>query len=203
MKRFGSITVSLVLAAGVAGCGDTGITEEELREAKQEAFAQGKDAGYAGGVRAGRRETSEELTDARDAADAAFQRGVDYVIHDLQVEPGQDYAIAFKHGRRGFFVKDSLPMKPGKTYECLPQTPYCTVGDSATAVPSATSEPAPAEPCEPSYPNVCLDPSAADYDCAGSAEDGPEFVEGRVRIIGSDPFDLDGSPRDGVGCENG
>jgi hypothetical protein len=72
------------------------------------------------------------------------------------------------------------------------------VGDSD--VPAATSEPAPADPCDPSYPNVCLDPRVVDYDCAGSGEDGPEFVEGPVRILGSDPYDLDGYPRDGLGC---
>ncbi len=201
MKRFKPITVALVLAAGIAGCAENGITEEELRAEKRESFAEGRDAGYEAGVRTGRREASEERAEARDARGAAFERGIDYVLHDLRVVPGQDYAIAFKQGGRGFFVKDSLPMKPGKTYECPPQSPYCTVGDSDTAVPSATSEPAPQDPCDPSYPNVCLDPAAADYDCAGSGDDGPEFVEGPVRILGADPYDLDGSPRDGIGCE--
>jgi hypothetical protein len=32
----------------------------------------------------------------------------------------------------------------------------------------------PREDCDPSYPEVCLDPYAADYDCAGGSGDGPE-----------------------------
>jgi hypothetical protein len=203
MKRFAPIALALTLAAGIAGCADTGVTEDELLQAKRDAYVQGREEGYAAGVKEGRRQSAEQRAKQVAAArDTAFEDGVDYVLHDLQVVPGQDYAIAFKQGRRGFFVKDSLPMKPGKTYECPPQSPYCTVGDSDTAVPSATSEPAPQDPCHPSYPNVCLEPSAADYDCAGSGDDGPEFVEGPVRILGGDPYDLDGSPRDGFGCDS-
>lgn len=198
MKPLASIALALVLVAAVAGCGETGISDQELREAKRESFAQGKAAGHAAGVRQVRREVRARVAAARTAS---FERGVDFVLHGLDVVRGQDYAIAFKQGRRGYFVKDSLPMKPGKTYECPPQSPYCTVGDSATAVPQATSGPAPADPCAPSYPNVCLDPAAADYDCAGAGGDGPEFVQGPVRILGSDPFDLDGAPRDGLGCD--
>jgi hypothetical protein len=199
MKRLGATIAWLVLAAAVVGCENTGITEQQLREARHEAFAQGKRAGYEDGSRATRRRLEGRIAAARRAG---FGRGLDYVIHDLQIEPGQDYAIAFKQGRRGYFVKDSLPMKPGMTYECPPQTPYCTVAESGTVVPAATSEPAPQDPCDPSYPNVCLDPRAGDYDCAGSGADGPEFVEGPVRILGGDPFDLDGSTRDGIGCES-
>ena len=196
MKRLGSIILLLLVATG-GGCAESGITEQELRQAKRDAFAQGKMAGHEEGRREALRGARQRVAAARAAA---FERGVDYVLHDLDVEPGQDYAIAFKQGRRAYFVKDSLAMKPGKIYECPPQSPYCMVGDSDTAVPTATSEPAAADPCAPSYPNACLDPSAADYDCAGSGEDGPEFVEGPVRVLGSDPFDLDGYPRDGVGC---
>jgi hypothetical protein len=200
MKRAGPVITLLVLAAGVTGCGDTGITEQELRDARHEAFANGRQAGYADGARVGQRRAGKRIAAVRDQA---FRRGVDYVLHGLDVQPGQDYAIAFKQTRRGYlFVKDSLAMKPGKTYECPPQSPYCTVADSATAVPSTTLEPAPADPCDPSYPNVCLDATAIDYDCAGSDQDGPEYVEGPVRILGSDHFQLDGHPRDGIGCEN-
>jgi hypothetical protein len=201
MKRLPSIAVSLVLVALVAGCAESGVSEQELQTAEHDAFAQGRHAGFADGLRASRRASHARVEASRDAAfQRGFDSGVDYVLRDHDVTPGQDYAIAFRQGRRGFFVKDWLPMKPGQSYECPPQSPVCTVTVDGTEVPAATAEPAPADPCDPSYPNVCLDADAPDYDCAGSGEDGPEFVEGPVRILGSDPFDLDGNPRDGIGC---
>lgn len=51
--------------------------------------------------------------------------------------------------------------------------------------------------CTPGY-SPCL-PPASDYDCAGGGGDGPEYT-GRVRVTGSDPYDLD-SDGDGLGCE--
>ncbi len=53
--------------------------------------------------------------------------------------------------------------------------------------------------CDPSYAGACLDPNASDYDCAGAGGDGPRYV-GRVRIVGTDHFNLD-SDGDGIGCE--
>jgi hypothetical protein len=198
MKVQGLIAVSLVLAAVVAGCGDTELAGTRPDPVRADT-SQARHAAYERGARAARREAERRIWAAREAG---FERGVAFVLHDLDVVPGQDYAIAFKQGRRGFFVKDSLLMKPGLAYECLPQQRYCTARASGTEVPAATNEPSPTDPCEPSYPNVCLDPNAADYDCAGSG-DGPEYVEGRVVITGSDPFDLDGEPRDGIGCASG
>jgi hypothetical protein len=200
MTRLVSIAASFVVVAALAGCSDG--DDVDLRTREDEPVAETsvepeEDKGYRDGLRTGRRDALERIDEVRESA---FARGVDYVLHGLEVEPGQDYAIAFKQGRRGFFVKDSLPMRPGLAYECLPQTPYCNAMPTGTEVPSATSEPAPQDACHPDYPNVCLDPTAPDYDCAGSGQDGPEFVEGPVRVIGSDPYDLDGSPRDGFGC---
>jgi hypothetical protein len=55
--------------------------------------------------------------------------------------------------------------------------------------------------CEPGY-SKCLDRSAIDYDCRGNEGDGPKYVQGPIRVTGSDPFDLD-SNRNGIGCEAG
>jgi hypothetical protein len=54
--------------------------------------------------------------------------------------------------------------------------------------------------CDPNYSGACLDPNASDYDCAGGGGDGPRFVQGPVRVVGSDHFRLDGNG-DGTGCE--
>jgi hypothetical protein len=46
--------------------------------------------------------------------------------------------------------------------------------------------------CTPGY-SVCL-PPRADYNCAGGSGE-PPYVSGPVRVTGSDPYGLDGSPR--------
>jgi hypothetical protein len=61
----------------------------------------------------------------------------------------------------------------------------------ATPPPARTS-------CDPNY-SGCLDRNASDYDCAGGTGDGPRYT-GRVRVLGSDHFDLDRNG-DGIGCE--
>jgi hypothetical protein len=71
--------------------------------------------------------------------------------------------------------------------------------------PSTAPPPPPTAPeqgCDPSYPDVCLDPAVEDYDCAGGSGNGPEYVEGPIRVRPPDPFDLD-RDGDGWGCENG
>jgi beta-lactam-binding protein with PASTA domain len=69
----------------------------------------------------------------------------------------------------------------------------------STAPPPSTT---PAQNCDPSYPDMCLDPAIEDYDCAGGSGNGPEYVEGPIRVRPPDPFDLD-REGDGWGCENG
>jgi hypothetical protein len=75
-----------------------------------------------------------------------------------------------------------------------------------TPPPPTTAPPppstAPSRDCDPSYPGVCLDPEAVDYDCAGGSGNGPEYVEGPIRVRPPDPFDLD-REGDGWGCERG
>jgi resuscitation-promoting factor RpfB len=52
--------------------------------------------------------------------------------------------------------------------------------------------------CTPGY-SPCL-PPASDYDCAGNKGNGPEYVDGPVRVTGPDRYDLD-RDRNGVGCQ--
>jgi len=65
--------------------------------------------------------------------------------------------------------------------------------------PAATAKPKPASSCDPNY-SGCV-PIASDVDCAGGSGNGPKYVQGPVRVIGRDIYDLDGSDNDGVGCE--
>ncbi|MBX6391208.1 MAG: hypothetical protein IRZ08_19825 [Frankia sp.] len=60
--------------------------------------------------------------------------------------------------------------------------------------------PAQASSCHPSYPGACLRADAEDYDCEGGEGNGPYYVQGPIRVEGSDPFGLD-HDGDGTGCE--
>jgi hypothetical protein len=63
----------------------------------------------------------------------------------------------------------------------------------APVVPAAPSG------CDPNY-SGCV-PIASDVDCAGGSGNGPAYVQGPVRVIGSDIYGLDGNDNDGIGCE--
>jgi endonuclease YncB( thermonuclease family) len=53
--------------------------------------------------------------------------------------------------------------------------------------------------CTPGY-SPCIRPGP-DVDCRGGSGNGPRYVDGPVRVRGSDPYDLD-SDGDGVGCQS-
>ncbi|MCZ7422965.1 G5 domain-containing protein [Verrucosispora sp. WMMA2121] len=53
--------------------------------------------------------------------------------------------------------------------------------------------------CDPNYAGACV-PISSDVDCAGGSGNGPAYVEGPVRVIGSDIYDLD-RDGDGIGCD--
>ncbi|WP_020520191.1 G5 domain-containing protein [Catelliglobosispora koreensis] len=52
--------------------------------------------------------------------------------------------------------------------------------------------------CDPNY-SGCV-PIASDVDCQGGRGNGPAYVRGPVRVVGSDIYGLDGD-NDGIGCE--
>ncbi|MFC5745735.1 G5 domain-containing protein [Actinomadura rugatobispora] len=53
--------------------------------------------------------------------------------------------------------------------------------------------------CDPNYSGACV-PIASDVDCAGGSGDGPGYVQGPVRVVGSDIYDLD-RDGDGTACD--
>jgi hypothetical protein len=79
-----------------------------------------------------------------------------------------------------------------------PTTPSPEPTDPPVDDPSERTDPAPN--CDPSYPDVCLDPAIEDYDCAGGSGNGPGYVDGPTRVRPPDPFDLD-RDGDGWGCD--
>jgi resuscitation-promoting factor RpfB len=53
--------------------------------------------------------------------------------------------------------------------------------------------------CDPNYSGACV-PIASDVDCAGGGGNGPAYVQGPVKVIGVDIYDLD-RDGDGIGCD--
>ncbi len=53
--------------------------------------------------------------------------------------------------------------------------------------------------CDPNYTGACV-PIASDVDCEGGSGDGPAYVRGPVKVVGTDIYDLD-RDNDGYGCE--
>ncbi|MFG2088306.1 MULTISPECIES: G5 domain-containing protein [unclassified Spirillospora] len=53
--------------------------------------------------------------------------------------------------------------------------------------------------CDPNYSGACV-PITSDVDCAGGSGDGPGYVRGPVRVVGSDIYDLD-RDGDGTACD--
>jgi hypothetical protein len=105
----------------------------------------------------------------------------------------------------------SAPQDGGATVEVgrpVLNTPPFALDSLSDGPPPATatdpppvegSDVSPAERCDPNYtPCVPLD---TDVDCEDGEGDGPSYVPGPVRVVGNDPYRLDGD-RDGVGCES-
>ncbi len=89
--------------------------------------------------------------------------------------------------------------------EVLPESTVTLVVAKAPPPPPSTVPPAPpptapGQNCHHSYEGECLKVGIGDYDCAGGTGNGPNYVQGTVRVVGPDEFDLDGDG-DGWGCE--
>jgi len=80
--------------------------------------------------------------------------------------------------------------------------PLVTLDDSASepvvATPRSATSP-PDERCDPNY-SSCV-PVDSDVDCAGGRGNGPSYVRGPVKVVGTDVYGLD-RDGDGTGCEH-
>ncbi|GAA1618593.1 hypothetical protein GCM10009679_23840 [Saccharothrix algeriensis] len=61
------------------------------------------------------------------------------------------------------------------------------------------TKPTSSSSCDPNYAWACV-PIASDVDCAGGSGNGPAYVTGPVKVIGTDIYDLD-RDGDGIGCD--
>lgn len=70
--------------------------------------------------------------------------------------------------------------------------------DRVVAIGTRVAQPA-GGGCDPNYSGDCV-PIDSDVDCAGGSGNGPSYVQGPVRVTGSDIYGLD-RDGDGIGCE--
>ena len=80
--------------------------------------------------------------------------------------------------------------------------PLLLVAALATLTLAAAAGPAAAKrhACDANYKGRCLRPHVSDYDCAGGSGNGPYYVSGPFRVVGTDHYRLD-SDHDGIACE--
>ena len=84
------------------------------------------------------------------------------------------------------------------TTKPAPRTTVRTARPPKPAPPTTSA--APVQNCDSAYPDVCLHDGIGDYDCAGGSGNGPNYVDGPIRVLPPDPFGLD-RDGDGTGCE--
>ncbi|HEV7772643.1 MAG TPA: excalibur domain-containing protein [Conexibacter sp.] len=78
-----------------------------------------------------------------------------------------------------------------------------TAATVATAAPPTgpTATVANKRHCDRNYSGRCLRPNVSDYDCAGGSGNGPYYVRGPFRVVGTDHYGLD-SDHDGTACKS-
>ncbi|WP_459339216.1 G5 domain-containing protein [Arthrobacter sp. MDT2-16] len=92
----------------------------------------------------------------------------------------------------------------GEEMRVVPVQEVIAVGSKAPVViappaPVQAAVPA-ASGCDPNYEGDCV-PIDSDVDCASGNGNGPSYVQGPVRVVGTDIYGLDGKDGDGIGCE--
>ena len=104
---------------------------------------------------------------------------------------------------RGQWATTTTVAPPETTTSTAPATTAPpTTAPPATAPPTTATTSPPAPDCHPSYEGACVPNDVSDVDCAGGSGNGPAYVQGPVRVVGPDVYDLDGNDNDGIGCES-
>jgi hypothetical protein len=187
-----AVTVGLLLALGLTGCGDA---------------AQAESARAGSAVQASPSPTPVVTVEQEDVTEVVPFDAVS--VDDATRDIGQDAVTVT--GQNG-----SMVLTYDVTYTDGVETSRTLVGQSAAVAPvqqvtsvgtrvpyvapAPVAAPAPAASgCDANYSGACV-PVASDVDCAGGSGNGPAYVQGPVTIVGSDVYDLD-RDGDGVACD--
>lgn len=88
--------------------------------------------------------------------------------------------------------------------ESVAVAPVAEVTTRGTLKPQPIAKPVPlvqtgGNGCDPNYSGACV-PVASDVDCAGGSGNGPAYLSGSARVVGSDIYDLD-RDNNGIACD--
>ena len=143
--------------------------------------------------------SAETATDGQRAVtqDATARRD----LHKAQAEARRQRAAVQRQARReARRARIRAQRRAAHRAEVLAQRRAARAAARAAEQAAQAEAQAQASNCDPNYSGACLDPNASDYDCAGGSGNGPNYVEGPVRVVGPDEFRLE-ADHDGVGCE--
>ncbi len=113
--------------------------------------------------------------------------------HQAQFEAAERQA---REAGRGFWAADTCNGNTKQPAKKPGPNPTNTPGH-VTPTPTPGEVESPAADCDPNYEGVCIPPySEGDVDCG-------EIAARDFEIVGTDPHRLDGSPKNGIGCESG
>ena len=187
-----AVTVGLLLALGLTGCGDA---------------AQAESARAGSAVQASPSPTPVVTVEQEDVTEVVPFDAV--AVDDATRDIGQDAVTVT--GQNGSMVLtydvtytdgvETSRTLVGQSAVVAPVQQVTSVGTRAPYVaPAPVAAPAPAASgCDANYSGACV-PVASDVDCAGGSGNGPAYVQGPVTIVGSDVYDLD-RDGDGVACD--
>jgi hypothetical protein len=97
----------------------------------------------------------------------------------------------------------SLAVLPVAFAQCAPSgctpAPPAPVGPAPTAPAAPTTTSPGPNPCNPNY-DGCVPNDPIDVDCFGGNGDGPSYLQGTARVVGTDVYGLDRDDN-GVACD--
>lgn len=146
---------------------------------------------------------SKRVKDARAAAAslalkaAAARAASDAAAKEAQAKAAQEQA-ATEAARQQAAAAESARQQ-AVAAEAARQQAAAAAAAAKVQTPVRPVVPAAPSGCDRNYSGACV-PIASDVDCAGGSGNGPAYVGGPVKVVGSDIYGLD-RDGDGFGCE--
>jgi len=94
---------------------------------------------------------------------------------------------------------DGVEVSRSLVREDVTLPPISEITSIGTRQPPPPPVAAPVNNCNSNYADACV-PNASDVDCAGGSGNGPAYVNGPLRVVGADVYDLD-RDGDGIACD--
>lgn len=198
-RRVLALIVAAVLAVGVGSCSSDGTVSRSSTDARDVAASTSPSAARDVQPAQPARPVVSHRTvqqrgmirvPARTIATAALEKGVTRLRQAGR--PGvrvKVWRLTLKDGRR-------VERRLVRTFVARRPVARITLRGTRVDPPPA---PVVSSSCDSNYSGACV-PISSDVDCGGGSGNGPEYVYGTVRVVGTDIYDLD-ADGDGYGCD--